>query len=390
MIYDCVIIGAGASGIFTALNINSNKLVLIDKNTGAKKLSITGNSRCNITNSAPLDDFLNSYGKNGQFLRDSFNLFFRDKLIEFLKSINVNTKSHNGKILIEGVISKELARRMLNLISRNKIEFRQFEPVIDISKGRYFKTTTNKADYYSKSVVLACGGMSYPSTGSSGDCYRFAKHFGHKITKLCAYESAFCIKCSHIKSLQGLSFHNVEVNLKYGKKSKKVTGDIIFTHFGVSGPAILELSEVDFDKAQLIIRFIDDNENQFLNFIRSKKGKVVNVLCEKLHRRFVKEIIKTDKFCSDISNKELREIFNLLHNFSVDVKKCPIKQAFVTKGGVSLKDVDPKTMQSKIVERLFFTGEILDIQGSIGGFNLQAAFSEGYLTAQSINNIISS
>ena len=390
MIYDCVVVGAGAGGIFAALNINSNKVVLIDKNRGASKLSITGNGRCNITNSTPLNDFLNFYGKNGQFLRDSFGAFFRDELIEFLKSINVNTKSHDNKILIGNITSKELAYRMLNLINKSSVEFKQFETVKYISKDRYFKITTNKTDYYSKSIILACGGMSYPNTGSSGGCYRFAKHFGHKITELSPYESAFCIKHSQFKRFQGLSFHNVGINLKYGKKLKKTTGDIIFTHFGVSGPAILNLSEADFDKAQMIIRFINYDESQFLNFIRSRKGKVANVLCEKLHRRFVKEIIKTDKFCSEISNKELKEIFSLLHNFSVDVKKCPIEQAFVTKGGISLKDVDSKTMQSKIVKGLFFAGEILDIQGSIGGFNLQAAFSEGYSAAQSINNIISS
>ena len=231
---------------------------------------------------------------------------------------------------------------------------------------------------------MTCGGLSYPKTGSTGDGYRFARSFGHEITELSAYESAFCsdYDFSHI---EGVSLKNVKLMLKLKKASKRITGDLIFTHFGISGPAILKLSEADFDRALLVIELIGMNEAEFIRFIREKSGKLTNSVSAIIPKRLAQFIITENRSCKEISNSSLRKLFSGLKHFTINIKKCPVEQAFVTKGGISLKNIDPKTLESKLVGGLFFAGEMLDIQGSIGGFNLQAAFSTGYLASHSLN-----
>ncbi len=384
MIYDCIIIGAGASGVFAALNLKSDKILLLDKNNGLKKLSITGRTRCNITNSLEFEEFLKAYGRNGRFLQDSFRLFFRGELLEFLKSIGIKTVNEIGKIRINNVNSMQFAKKLLSLLRKMKVEIHQFEPVAGISKNSLFEVKTDRALYMSKTVILSCGGISYPKTGSTGDGYRLARSFGHKITKLSAYESAFDAD-RDFSPIEGVSLENAKLKLKLKKSTKRITGDIIFTHSGISGPAVLKLSETDFDKALLVIELIGMNEAEFIRFIRGKNVKLINAVSEIIPKRLAHFIIKDDLFCKETSNKLLHELFNKLENFSIMVKKCHISRSFITKGGVSLKDINPKTLESKLIKGLFFAGEMLDIQGSIGGFNLQAAFSTGFLAAYSIN-----
>ncbi len=384
MIYDCIIVGAGVSGVFAALNLKSDKILLLDKQRCLEKLAITGRTRCNITNSRSFNEFFEAYGRNGRFLQDTFHLFFRDELLEFLKSIGIKTVNEIGKIRINNVNSIQFAKKLLSLLTKMKVEIHQFEPAVIINKNSFFEVKTDRALYMSKTVILSCGGISYPKTGSTGDGYRLARSFGHEITKLSAFESAFCSDCdfSHI---EGVSLKNVKLTLKLKKISKRITGDLIFTHFGISGPAILKLSEADFDDALLIIQFTKMNEKEFIRFIRGKNVKLINAVSEIIPKRLAHFIIKDDLFCKETSNKLLHELFNKLENFSIMIKKCPVEQAFVTKGGVSIKNINPETLESKLVKGLFFAGEMLDIQGSIGGFNLQAAFSTGYLAAHSIN-----
>ncbi len=384
MIYDCIIIGAGVSGVFAALNLKSDKILLLDKQRGLEKLAITGRARCNITNSLSFNEFFEAYGKNGRFLQDAFRLFFRDELLEFLKSIGIKTINENGKIRIINTASSQFSKLLLSLLRKKQIEFHQFESAVGVRKNSFFEVRTGKSTYQSRTLILACGGISYSKTGSTGDGYRFARSFGHEITKLSAYESAFCSDCdfSHI---EGVSLKDVKLMLKLKKVSKRIIGDLIFTHFGISGPAILKLSEADFDRALLVIELIGMNEAEFIRLIREKNGKLINSVSTIIPKRLAHFIIKDDPFCKEISNSSLRELFFRLKHFTVNIKKCPIEQAFVTKGGVSLKNIDPKTLESKLVEGLFFAGEMLDIQGSIGGFNLQAAFSTGYLAAHSSN-----
>lgn len=384
MIYDCIIIGAGASGVFSALNIKSDKILLLDKRTGLEKLSITGRTRCNITNDSNLDDFFESYGRNGRFLQKAFELFFRDRLILFLRSIGIETVNENGRIRIANATSDRLGIALRSLLMKKKIKLHPFEPAIGVTKNSLFEVTTDKSTYYSRTLILSCGGISYPKTGSTGDGYKFAADFGHEITELSAYESAFCSGYD-FSSVEGVSLKNVKLTLRLKKTSKRITGDLIFTHFGVSGPAIFKLSEADFDKGLLVVELIKMDESEFINFIRDKNCSLARAVSTIIPRRLAHLLITKDASCKEISNSFLRELFCRLKRFTIDVEKCPIERAFVTKGGVSLKDINPNTLESKLVQGLFFAGEMLNIQGSIGGFNLQAAFSTGYLSAHSVN-----
>ncbi len=385
MIYDLAIVGAGTCGLFAAINSHSLTTVVFDKNSGAKKLSITGNSKSNITNCIKKEEFLERYGKNGTFLRDSFKLFFKEELINFFERSGFDLICKDNKVVLKSKTSEEFAKALLNKAAKSVTSFRGYEPVVDISKDRdIFILNTHKDQYYAKNVLLACGGKSFPATGSDGSCYNIAKKLGHDIVKPNPCEVPFC--CKDVKNLQGLSFKNVHLTLKTAKKRFSEYGDILFTHFGISGPAVLELSKNDFKHAKLFINFLGIKEQELLELLTKKNRKIKNIVKDIMPKRFVDEIVKTDKYSKEASKRELKEIVNSLLEFEVEVEKCSFNKAFVTCGGVSLREINPKTMESKLTKGLFFCGEIMDIQGSIGGFNLQAAFSTSFCAMNSIKS----
>ncbi len=382
MIYDVAVVGAGACGLTAAIHLNPKKIILFDSKKGAKKLSITGNNICNVTNKLGLENFIEHYKPNGNFLRDAFKLFFVNDTIKFLQSLGIQTTLDNTRVILKNKTSKEMSSIILQ-IAKDKTTFRPNERIIDIRKeGDLFILKTQNHIYISKIVLLACGGKSFKHTGTDGTCYDIAKKLGHTIVKPTPFEVPFCSK--NTENLQGISLYNKEITLKINNKKKTITGDIIFTHFGISGPAILELSENDFEQAILKINLIGDKE-AFENNLMSYKGKVKNLIKRHIPQRLADNIMRTDKYVKELSKKEINSIIDTLINFSFTVKKCSFDKAFVTKGGISTKEIDPKTMESKIVKNLFFCGELIDIQGSIGGFNLQAAFSTGFLAAYEIN-----
>ncbi len=387
MIYDLAIVGAGACGLFAAVNSKPLKIIIFDKKSGAKKLAITGNDRSNISNCLKKEEFLYHYGKTGNFLRDAFKLFFKDELVDYLRSVGFETTCSNGRVVLKNRNSQELSKALLGMSKNRAHMFKGYEPVVNLKKnGDYFNVITAKGIYVSKTVLMSCGGKSYPSTGSEGSCYAIVKKFSHTIVKPQAYEVPFC--CGKTEHLKGLSFKDVGLTLKVGKKRFYETGDIIFTHFGVSGPAILRLSEKDFKKAKLVIDFIGMEEEKFVSILLKSNKKIRNIIKDFMPERFVKKFIKTDKYPKEASKKEIKNILDLLFRFEVDVEKCSFDRAFVTKGGISTKEIDPKTMQSKLVRGMFFCGEIMDIQGSIGGFNLQAAFSSSFCAINSIKDML--
>jgi predicted Rossmann fold flavoprotein len=383
MIYDVAVVGAGACGLTAAIHLNSEKVILFDNKAGALKLSITGNNRCNITNCLNFDRFIENYKPNGNFLRDAFGKFFTKDLRIFLRTLRIETTCVGNRLILKNKKSKELAEILLQK-AKESADFRANESVLKIVKDNgIFILTTKSSKYFAKNVLLACGGMSFPKTGSNGYCYKIAEELGHSIVKQEPFEVPFCAK--NTKPLQGLSFKNIELTLKIGKKKIQPRGDIIFTHFGISGPAILKLSENEFEITKLFVRFISEDEELFKIRMLSYNGKVKSFLKSYLPERLIMYLTDIDKFTKELSKKEIKSIIDVLFRFEIDVKKCSFDRAFVTKGGISLKEIDPKTMESKIVKNLFFCGEIMDIQGSIGGFNLQAAFSTGFLASSSIN-----
>ncbi|WP_022670498.1 NAD(P)/FAD-dependent oxidoreductase [Hippea alviniae] len=383
-IYDVAIIGAGACGLACALNLKTDNVIILDAKSGALKLALTGNNRCNITNTFTIDEFIQSYGKNGRFVIDTFRRFFRNELLEFLKYYGIETITENEKIRLKNRSSKELAHILLNE-TQKKFKLKKFHKVIKVKQEdeTFGIETLNNKTYKSKFVLLATGGKSYPQTGSDGSGYKLAEQLGHRIESLEPIETPFC--CKKTKNLQGISLRNVELTLKIGKKTIKTEGDIIFTHFGISGPAVLKLSSESFKKGKLFLRLINLDEKTFINRLHFFKGKTKNLLSKHIPERLAQLAPYAELNCANLNRKQLNKIADFVFRFELNIEKCGFKKAFATKGGVSLKEVNPKTLESKIAKNLFFCGEILNIQGPIGGFNLQFAFSSGFLVADEIN-----
>ncbi len=386
-VLDVIIVGAGASGLACAYFLKTSNAIILDKYEGARKLAITGNNRCNITNTLPFEDFLLGYGKNGQFLRDTFGKFFREELLFWLKRLDVETREENGKIFLKNVSSKEFSRILKNEVeTRTKVK--KFEPVISVKReGNLFLVETEKNLYKTVNLVLATGGKSYPQTGSDGSGYSLAKQLGHTIVDLEPIEAPFCSK-EKIDHLKGITLKNTTVTLKLERKKITEKGDLLFTHFGLSGPVILKLSNNSFREAEISVKLLD-NPKRTVEKLHFFKGKTKNYLSKFLPKRLAELSPHKELQAANLNKKQLKDVENFLSDFRIEVKKCGFKRAFVTKGGVSIKEIDPKTFESKIIKNLFFCGEIVDIQGSIGGFNLQYAFSSGYTVASTINNRIS-
>lgn len=383
-VFDVIIVGAGASGLACAYFLKTHNIVIFDKYEGARKLSITGNNRCNITNTLPYENFLEQYGKNGKFLRDTFNNFFRNELIEWLKTLGVETKTEKGRVILKNKSSGQLSKILKSAVEHKAAWLKKFEPALDIKKEQdIFLIKTQNGLYKSIMVVLTCGGMSFPKTGSDGSCYRLAVKFGHTITGLEPAETPFCTK-PRLDSLKGITLSNIKATLTIQNKNISDKGDIIFTHFGVSGPLIFKLSSYSFQRATLRLELVKNSE-KVIKKLHFYKGKVRNFLSQYIPARLSQMSPYSDEFAANLNKNQLNSIKKFLSGFTLEVSKCGFDRAFVTKGGVSLKEINPKTFESRLIKNLFFGGEILDIQGNIGGFNLQFAFSSGYTIAKSIN-----
>ncbi len=383
-LFDVAIVGAGASGLACACFLKTPNTVIFDKYEGARKLSITGNNRCNITNTLPLEGFLEQYGKNGKFLRDTFNNFFRNELTEWLGGFGVETKVEKGRVFLKNKSAKQLSKILKSAVEHKVAQFKKFEPVIEIKNEKgIFLIKTQRNLYKSRVVVLTCGGMSFPNTGSDGSCYRIAKKLGHTITELEPIETPFCAK-NCCEPLKGITLSNVKATLTINNKNITDKGDLIFTHFGVSGPVIFKLSSNSFRKAILKIELLENSEG-IVRKLHFYKGKVKNFLSQFLPERLSQMAPYSEEFAANLNKNQLNSIKQFLSGFTLEVSKCGFNRAFVTKGGVSLKEINPKTFESRFIKNLFFFFFVLDIQGNIGGFNLQFAFSSGYTIAKSIN-----
>lgn len=408
--YDIIIIGGGASGIMAAIRSGQQKknVLLIEKNTKlGQKLLISGKGRCNLTNIVQLDDFLDSFSKNGQFLRNAFARLFNNELIEFFEKKGLRLKiERGGRVFPETDKADSVLEVLKKYLKENNVKIIYNHSAVDIKIGKNnkFSVKLNNGDkLFSKKLILATGGLSYPLTGSTGDGFRFAKNLGHSVVGLLPglvpLETAEAWK----KDLQGLSLRNVQIKFSQGKKEiKSDIGEMLFTHFGVSGPLVLELSAniVDWlndsqEKVEMAIDLkpgltTEQLDQRLIRDFKNQGSKIYkNVLTELLPRKMIDVFIKLsgiaqDKKANQISQEDRRKVLNLLKSFSLTITKSrPIKEAIVTRGGVSTREIDPKTMQSKIVKGLYFCGELIDVDAKSGGYNLQAAFSTGYLAGES-------
>lgn len=401
--FDVAVVGGGPAGIMAAGRAAElgAKVVLIEKNKSlGRKLLITGKGRCNITQAEFNDKkFIEKLGKKGRFLFSSFNLFGPGEVIDFLEKRGLKTKTERGgRVFPISDKSVDVANALIGYLKENKVEIILGEEVFGFElhdkkiKSIKLKDKSIEAEYF----IIATGGKSYPVTGSTGNGFDWAKELGHTVVDLRPSLVPIKTKESWVKNLQGLSLKNVRLNVfQKGKKKDSRFGEMIFTHFGLSGPIILDASkkigelledgevmvEIDLKPALDLVHL---NKRLQRDFEENRKKSFKNYLPELLPQKMVGTFlslsgIDPEKKLHFINKEKRNEITHLLKGLRTTVEDLMgYDQAIITSGGVSTKEVDSKTMRSKIITNLSFAGEILDIDGPTGGYNLQICWSTGY------------
>ena len=406
-LYDIVVVGAGPAGMMAAIRAGQlgKNVMLIERNdTIGNKLKITGSSRCNITNTAPLDTFMEKFGKRGAFFRSAFATFSNKRLMSFFEAKGLKFKvEKNGRVFPVSDKSRSIIKVLKEYLSENKVKKNYNTRLIRIkTKKDYFSLDLGNDNYMAtKKVIIATGGVSYTSTGSTGDGFEVAKKLGHKITPLKPGLVPLTTSEEWVQDLQGITLENVRFTVKYGKRKLiSNNGNLIFTHFGLSGPLILDLSNQIFSilekneianllidlkpemtipelEEKLISEFENRSKTEFKNFMKLFiPNRMIPIVIDILG-------IEPKKKVNQINKGERNSIVNLLKAFPLTITgSLPINKAMVTCGGISKKEIDPQTMESKIVSGIYFAGEIIDFCAPSGGYNLQEAFSTGYLAGE--------
>jgi len=370
------------------------------------KLLLTGNGRCNISNAEPLTGFLKYYRPDGRFLRQAFAIFFTPQLVEFFERLGIRTVTEaKGRILPAAAGAKEVVDAMVRLALRNGVIIRTAAAVKELLVDKTHITGVKCAAgefIEADAVIIATGGASYPSTGSSGDGYRLAESAGHTIIPIRPALVPLETAGNTAQKLQGLSLDDVTVQVWIdGRKKTQLRGEVLFTHFGLSGPAVISISSAAVDalagwgKVSVSMDLLPDIDHQKLDKKLvdelSAKGrqKIVTVISSFAPRRLAEVFMEladvpADTVCSQITADHRKKLRMLLKDFRFEITAHrPIAEAIVTAGGVDTREIDPRTMRSRIIEGLYFAGEVIDIDGDTGGYNLQAAFSTGFLAGRS-------
>lgn len=424
-----VVIGGGPAGIMSAISAKNsgNDVILIEKmNSLGKKLLITGKGRCNITSSLNINEFIQNIPGNGRFLYSAFQNFTNEDIINLLKKHNVKVKEERGnRIFPVSDKSKDVLDAFYEELKNLNVKIYTNSTVNQIIvkdgsvTGVEYTFNNNKYTINADKVILATGGKSYPTTGSTGDGYEMAKKLGHTITEIkpslipiVANENSAIEKINLgsyknskelCKSLQGLSLKNVKIQFEDIEKNKVIYddfGEMLFTHFGISGPTILSSSAHiirykninELLKQGKIILKIDlkpalSNEKldaRILRDFEKEKNKLFrNSLDELLPQKLIDSVIhlsgiNPNKKVNEISKKERMQLLKILKEFCITISGFrPVEEAIITAGGVNIKEINPKTMESKLINNLYFAGEIIDVDAYTGGFNLQIAYSTG-------------
>lgn len=406
-----VVIGGGPAGMMSAITSaeNGNKVILIEKMQSlGRKLLITGKGRCNITSSLSMDEFIKNTPGNGMFLYSVYKNYTNTDIINFLKRQGLEVKEERGnRIFPITDKSQDVLKCFTKRLKELNVEILLNQKVneIIVKDGSVAGVKLQDKIINTDKIILATGGKSYPLTGSTGDGYKMVEKLGHTVTKikpslvpLETFEKYTC------KEMQGLSLKNVEIKLKDIEKNKIIYedfGEMLFTHFGVSGPTILSSSahlvryknidellknkkiKLSIDlKPALSEEKLDERILRDFNEIKNKqfKNSLDKLLPQKLINIIIeKSGINPQKQVNEIKKEERRSLVKLLKNFEVTIKGFrPIDEAIITSGGINIKEINPKTMESKIVNGLYFAGEIIDVDSYTGGFNLQIAYSTGY------------
>lgn len=400
------IIGAGAAGLFAACiaGLSGKSALVFEKNNKAgKKLLITGKGRCNITNNCSIDELMANIPGNGRFLYSAFDQYDNRDIMAFFESINVPVKTERGnRVFPVSDRSLDVEKALIGYARSHGAKFLYESPVSGIccENGHVRGVRLKNNDYYElDSVILAAGGLSYPMTGSDGDGYRLAKALGHTVTDLKPSLVPLETVEKWVSELQGLSLKNVGLTA-YDNKGNKVyreQGEMLFTHFGVSGPMILSASrhilDCGYKGAYFLIDLKPALDEEKLDlrlqrdFARYSRKQFGNSLSELLPKSMIPVFIElsgipSEKPVNQITKAERKELVKLLKGIKITVSKPrPIEEAIITAGGISTKEINPSTMESKLIKGLFFAGEIIDVDAYTGGFNLTIAFSTAYVAA---------
>ncbi|HHT93157.1 MAG TPA: NAD(P)/FAD-dependent oxidoreductase [Clostridiaceae bacterium] len=406
--YDCIIIGAGAAGLFSALSASETgkRVLILEKNNiPGKKIRITGKGRCNITNSCSFDELIENIPGNGKFLYSSLSRFSNYDIIDTFNRLGLETVVERGnRVFPASNKSIDVVNVLVKELERRNVEIRYNSCVCKIVyENEYVKSVyVNDQFIETKNLIIATGGLSYPGTGSTGDGYRFAIEAGHTIVPTKPSLVPLVSSDQWIKELQGLSLKNIRLSLinKDGCFYSDF-GEMLFTHNGISGPLVLTgsrhyisqqykeiIASIDLkpalDEEKLDTRLLRD----FEKYSRKQLKNAFNdLLPAKMIPVFVNRLdIDDNKTVNQITSYERKQILTLLKDFRINIiSHGKMAEAVVTSGGVCTKEINPKTMESKIKKGLFFAGEVIDVDGYTGGFNLTVAFSTGYLAGKSLN-----
>lgn len=403
-----IIIGGGAAGLLAAgraAQVGAEVLVLEKMKRPGRKICISGKGRCNITNTAELHDFIGHFGKNGRFLHQAFNRFFRHELLHLFEQRGLAVVTERGgRVFPESGKAPDVYKTLHSWLKELKVRILCNAPVtaLQLHEGRIRSIRTKQKHYDCDAAILATGGASYSRTGSTGDGYGLAKSVGHSIVPIRPALIPLITKEKSVRKLEGLSLRNTAVHLFIdGKQKKKTFGELLFTHFGLSGPVILTLSDLVVTHLRKNRRIslkldlkpaLDDSKfdkRLLRDFQKRYHEPMFSVLRGLLPREMIEICleqtnIKAEKPAGQIRSEERKRLRHWMKNLTFEITgHRPLEEAIVTAGGVSLKEIEPRTMQSKKVCNLYIAGELLDLHGDTGGYNLQAAFSMGWLAGDS-------
>ncbi len=403
-----VIIGGGAAGLMAAVIAGREgaQVTLLEKmNYLGKKMGITGKGRCNVTNAAPMSEFIKNTPGNGKFLYGAYERFSNQDLLQLLNEAGLETKvERGGRVFPASDSALDVRNTFMKLLKSYGVDVHLEEGAqeIIVEDGRVAAVKTKNGTYPADAVLVATGGKSYPATGSTGDGYDLAGRLGHKVTDIRPSLVPIVTEEVWVKDLMGLSLRNVELSVvAKNKVQAKMFGEMMFTHFGITGPIVLSLSHtvgklmrkknigtigLDINlKPALSVEKLDKRLQK--DFELYSKKQLINGLKDLLPQRLIPLVIQLacldpHKPINQISKAERDSLVYILQHLPLTVKGLrPVEEAIVTAGGLSLKEFNPKTMESKLVPGLYGAGEVLDIDAFTGGYNLQAAFSTGYVAA---------
>ena len=407
-IYDIAVVGAGPAGCMASIQgarMGKNVILLERNKEIGRKLLLTANRRCNLTNTSSIDVFMEKFGKRGLFYRDAFTIFSNYDLIDFFKRHGLDVKElEEGRVFPITEKSESIINVLKKVLIENKVKICYNYRIKNLQKhSNIFKLSTNNDQFIrAYNVIIATGGVSYKHTGSSGDGLKIAESLGHQIKKQTPGVIPLRIREEWIYKLKGVTLENVQLKIRYSNKIMPLgLGNLLLTHFGISGPVILDKSNLIVKKMQqhgdlkLLIDFKPDIKNVDLeaNFIKDfknySKKSLKNYLRNHLTDSMIDPILKfinldTNKKLNQITKKERLTLTQALKAFPLTINgHLPLDKAMVTCGGVTKKEINPKTMESKLIKNIYFAGEIIAGCGQTGGYNLQQAFSTGYLAGNS-------